>query len=102
MMQLIRREAQRKIEEQAAYNERRDAEDAARKAEQTRAAAKQKNKLEHLSSVVNRAASDLDDGYELPRVGTKRSVKAVPLQFVLQNNRSTIMTFVSSLPVRKN
>ncbi|CAE5963643.1 unnamed protein product [Arabidopsis arenosa] len=25
--------------------------------------------------VVNRAASDLDDGYELPRVGTKRSVK---------------------------
>ncbi|CAH8257687.1 unnamed protein product [Arabidopsis lyrata] len=25
--------------------------------------------------VVNRAASDLDDGYELPRIGTKRSVK---------------------------
>jgi hypothetical protein len=25
--------------------------------------------------VVNRAASDIDDGYELPRVGTKRSVK---------------------------
>lgn len=25
--------------------------------------------------MVNRAASDLDDGYELPRIGTKRSVK---------------------------
>lgn len=25
--------------------------------------------------MVNRAASDLDAGYELPRVGTKRSVK---------------------------
>ncbi|CAE5974181.1 unnamed protein product [Arabidopsis arenosa] len=43
------KEAQRKIEEQAAYNERRDSEDAARKAEQTRAAAEQKDKLKHLS-----------------------------------------------------
>ncbi|KAG7583490.1 putative transposase Ptta/En/Spm plant [Arabidopsis suecica] len=45
------KEAQRKIEEQAAYNERRDSEDAARKAEQTRAAAEQKDKLKHLSLV---------------------------------------------------
>ncbi|CAE5979799.1 unnamed protein product [Arabidopsis arenosa] len=45
------KEAQRKIEEQAAYNEKRDLEEAARKAEQTRVAAEQKEKLAHLSLV---------------------------------------------------
>ncbi|OAO89412.1 hypothetical protein AXX17_ATUG01060 [Arabidopsis thaliana] len=44
-------EAQRKIEEQAAYNEKRDAEIAAREAESARVTAEQKDKLEHLSLV---------------------------------------------------
>ena len=44
-------EAQRKIEEQAAYNEKRDAEIAARKAESSRVTAEQKDKLEQLSLV---------------------------------------------------
>lgn len=44
-------EAQRQIEEQAAYNEKRDAEIAAREAETARVTAEQKDKLEHLSLV---------------------------------------------------
>jgi len=44
-------EAQRKIEEQAAYNEKRDAEIAAREAESSRVTAEQKDKLEQLSLV---------------------------------------------------
>jgi len=44
-------EAQRKIEEQAAYNEKRDAEIAAREAESARVTTEQKDKLEHLSLV---------------------------------------------------
>jgi len=45
------KEAQRKIEEQAAYNEKRDSEIAAREAETARITAEQKDKLEHLSLV---------------------------------------------------
>ncbi|KAG7636059.1 Transposon En/Spm-like [Arabidopsis thaliana x Arabidopsis arenosa] len=44
-------EAQRQIEEQAAYNEKRDAEIAAREAESARVTAEQKDKLKHLSLV---------------------------------------------------
>lgn len=44
-------EAQRQIEEQAAYNEKRDAEIAAWEAETARVTAEQKDKLEHLSLV---------------------------------------------------
>ena len=44
-------EAQRKIEEQAAYNEKQDAEIAAREAESARVTAEQKDKLKHLSLV---------------------------------------------------
>ncbi|KAG7543425.1 Transposon En/Spm-like [Arabidopsis thaliana x Arabidopsis arenosa] len=47
------KESQRKIEQQVTYNERRDSEDAAREAQQSRAAAEQNDKLEHLSFVEN-------------------------------------------------
>ncbi|XP_020866785.1 uncharacterized protein LOC110224654 [Arabidopsis lyrata subsp. lyrata] len=45
------KDAHRKIEEQVAYNERRESEVASREAEQARVAAEQKDKLEHLSLV---------------------------------------------------
>jgi len=44
-------EAQQQIEEQAAYNEKRDVEIAAREADSARVTADQKEKLEHLSLV---------------------------------------------------
>jgi len=44
-------EAQWQIEEQAAYNEKRDAEIAAREAESAWVTAEQKDKIEHLSLV---------------------------------------------------
>lgn len=44
-------EAHKKIEEQAAYNQKRDSEVAAREAEQSRIMAEQKDKLHHLSLV---------------------------------------------------
>lgn len=50
-LQVKLKEAQSKIEEQAAYNQRRDAEVVAREEEHNRAVAEQKDNLEYLSLV---------------------------------------------------
>jgi len=76
---------QRKIEEQAAYNEKRDSEIAAREAETARITAEQKDKLEHLSLVENHLRQT--DLQFLDFMASQSSTTIEPLPATPQNDQ---------------
>ncbi|KAG7610615.1 F-box-like domain superfamily [Arabidopsis suecica] len=79
------KEAQRKIEEQAAYNEKRDSEIAAREAETARITVEQKDKLEHLS-LVEKYLRQIDPQF-LDFMASQSSTTTEPLPATPQNDQ---------------
>ena len=79
------KEAQRKIEEQAAYNEKRDSEIVAREAETARITVEQKDKLEHLS-LVEKYLRQTDPQF-LDFMASQSSTTTEPLPATPQNDQ---------------